>query len=103
MAAGNGVSGEQVRAAPHSLGDLPLVVLTAPYHPSGPLPEGIRPEVRVAMTELYTHGPDRVAALSKRGIHRIVPDTGHYIQLEKPDAVEAAIEEVLLEASGPRP
>lgn len=98
MASGDGVSGDQVRAARQSLGDLPLVVLTAPHHPTGPLPPGIKPEVRAAMNDLYATGPGRVAALSTRGVRRAVPDTGHYIQLDQPGTVEAAIEEVLDEA-----
>jgi pimeloyl-ACP methyl ester carboxylesterase len=41
---------------------------------------------------------DRLAALSTHGSNTIVPGSGHYIQLEKPEAVietvRAAIEEV---------
>lgn len=98
MADGDGVSGAEVRAARRDLGDLPLIVLTAPYGGTGPLPPGIRPEARAAMKQLYATGPDRVAALSTRGVRRAVPDTGHYIQLDRPEVVEAAIEEVLGEA-----
>lgn len=97
MAAGGDVSGSQVRAARRNLGDLPLIVLTAPYGGTGPLPPGIKPEVRVAMKQLYATGPDQVAALSTRGVRRAVRDTGHYIQLDKPETVEASIDEVLNE------
>jgi pimeloyl-ACP methyl ester carboxylesterase len=98
MASGDGVSGAQVRATRRRLGDLPLVVLTAPYAHTGPLPPGIKPELRTAMQQLYATGPDGVAALSTRGVRRPVPDTGHYIQLDRPEVVEAAIKEVVEEA-----
>lgn len=52
-----------------SLGDLPIVVLSA------------------AATAEHEHD----AGLSTRGEHRIVPGSGHWIQLDAPDAVVAAI------------
>jgi pimeloyl-ACP methyl ester carboxylesterase len=57
-----------------SLDDLPLVVLSA----SKLIPE---------------HAHD--AGLSTRGRHIVVPDSGHWIQLDAPDAVVDAIESVL--------
>jgi pimeloyl-ACP methyl ester carboxylesterase len=57
-----------------SLGDLPLVVLSA----SKPIPE---------------HAHD--AGLSTRGRHVVVPGSGHWIQLDAPDAVAEAIKSVL--------
>jgi pimeloyl-ACP methyl ester carboxylesterase len=37
----------------------------------------------------------QTAALSARGVHRVVPETKHNIQLDRPEAVIAAIDEVL--------
>ena len=59
-----------------SLGDLPLVVLSAGK-------------------EIAEHGAD--ARLSSRGEPFVVKDSGHWIQLDAPDAVAAAIEKVVRE------
>jgi pimeloyl-ACP methyl ester carboxylesterase len=39
-----------------------------------------------------------IAALSKRGKQRVVPGAGHIIHAEKPEAVVAAVLEVLKDA-----
>jgi pimeloyl-ACP methyl ester carboxylesterase len=61
-------------------GDKPLVVLTA------------------GKTEQksWKEGHDRLAARSKRGESVIVPDAGHYIQIDDPEAVIAAVKKVVL-------
>lgn len=41
------------------------------------------------------------AALSRRGRHAIVPDTHHNIEIDAPDAIIAAIGEVLAQLDGP--
>jgi pimeloyl-ACP methyl ester carboxylesterase len=58
------------------LDDLPLVVLSA----SKPIPE---------------HARD--AGLSTRGRHIVVPDAGHWLQLDAPDAVVEAVAQVIAE------
>ncbi len=60
-----------------SLGDLPVTILSA----ARPNPEHVRD-----------------AALSTRGEHIVVPESGHWIQLDAPDAVVAAIGRVVAEA-----
>jgi hypothetical protein len=40
-------------------------------------------------------GHAELAALSSRGVQRLVPNSGHYIQSDQPDAVTAAINEVI--------
>jgi pimeloyl-ACP methyl ester carboxylesterase len=64
-----------------SLGDLPLVVLSA----GNPTPE------RMAQQEA-------VARLSSRGEHRISSNPSHWIQLEEPELVLASIRHVLAAA-----
>jgi pimeloyl-ACP methyl ester carboxylesterase len=82
-------------------GDIPLVVLTA-----GATPTDL-PEPALAAwpqhAAVWTRGHDEVAALSSRGVNRIVPDAGHYIQTDRPDVVIATVIEVVEAARGPRP
>lgn len=79
---------DQVAAVRKPLGDMPLIVLTA-----GKLPPSLTKWSHVAYA---LH--DEIAALSTRGEHRTVEGAGHGIQLDKPEAVIAAIEEVMAEA-----
>jgi hypothetical protein len=48
---------------------------------------------------------DQIAALSKRGVNRIVPDSSHAIQFDQPQAVIDSILEVVRTsaAGGDRP
>jgi pimeloyl-ACP methyl ester carboxylesterase len=75
---------------PGSFGQRPVVVLThGIYDESDPM------EVAdyQAMSALHQES----AALSSRGRQRIVPDTHHNIQIDRPEAVVEAIREVLRE------
>ncbi len=87
---------DEMNAARRPLGDMPLIVLTAGQF--FPMPEeSIHPAE--AWREAWRTGHDEIAALSSRGVRRTV-DAGHAIQWEKPEAVIAAIEEVLALARG---
>ncbi|CAN5633276.1 alpha/beta hydrolase [soil metagenome] len=82
----------QVEQAKVSLGDIPLIVLTAEgtsKDPSIPLTD------QVAMAKLWSTMHDEAAALSTQGANRLVLGSGHNIQSEKPDVVVAAIAEVV--------
>lgn len=79
-------------------GDLPLIVLTAGNQP---VPASLPPEIaaeRRAFIAAWIEGHDKLAALSTRGVNRTVPNSGHSIQREAPDAVIAAILEVVAAA-----
>jgi pimeloyl-ACP methyl ester carboxylesterase len=74
--------------AGNAFGDKPLIVLTHSIHESGdPLDEA----------DFYgwnlMHA--QTAALSTRGLNRIVPDTHHNIEVDRPQAVIDAVFEVL--------
>lgn len=72
----------------HPFGARPLIVLThAEAASADPLDELGREQGLVLHRE--------TAALSRRGTHRLVSGAGHYIQLDRPDVVAAAIESVL--------
>jgi hypothetical protein len=51
----------------------------------------------------HIKGHQRLAKLSSRGRDIVVPDTTHYIQQIKPQAVLDAVEDVLAQASGNAP
>ena len=85
-------SADELRRARASLGDLPLVVLTrAPFQP-GP---GEPKELRDAKDQFWVSLHQDLATLSSRGVHRVVPGAGHYIQMDQPAAVTQAILDVL--------
>lgn len=75
---------DEIAAVRRPLGDMPLIVLTAKR-----LPPAFQPHAEHAYA---LH--DEIAALSTRGEHRTV-DAGHAIQIERPEVVLGAIQEVL--------
>jgi pimeloyl-ACP methyl ester carboxylesterase len=96
-AATNTTSSEEVSAARGALGvrplgHMPLIVLTAGKNAAVRAGESVGDAVARHKVWLKMH--DEIAALSSRGERRTV-DAGHGIPNEKPEAVIAAIEEVL--------
>ena len=78
---------------PGLLGDKPVIVLTnSRFDPDDPLDQ--LGNFQGVMLHRQT------AALSRRGIQRSVPGTGHYIELEAPEAVIASINEALAMLGG---
>jgi pimeloyl-ACP methyl ester carboxylesterase len=89
-------SSDEVAAARRPLGDMPLIVLTAG---GSPVPSALLGKQAEAYRQVKLTMHDEIAALSTRGERRTI-DAGHAIQLEKPEVVIAAIEEVLATARG---
>ena len=81
----------QIRAAGTDLEAVPLIVLTADWVP--PLPE-LSPAQRRALLDEMMATHQTVARHSRRGVHKFVPAASHDIQLDKPDAVVEAVEQV---------
>jgi pimeloyl-ACP methyl ester carboxylesterase len=88
-AAFGAASSEQLTAAQRSLGDMPLIVLTA-----GKLALSATESATPAQLAAWTTMHDEIAALSSRGVRRTI-ECGHNIQVEQPRAVIEAIEEVV--------
>lgn len=92
------ISSKQVVNPKRNYGDMPLIVLTSTTPPELPPgttdPASARAKFAPMDAEMR-RGHAELAALSSRGVHRYVPDSGHYIQLDQPDAVIAAIKEVI--------
>ena len=76
-----------------NLGAIPLIVLSRgnadPWVPN--LTESQGAESLLA----WQHGHEEVAALSNKGVHRIVENSGHFIQNDQPSIVIGAIKEVV--------
>jgi pimeloyl-ACP methyl ester carboxylesterase len=87
---------DEMNAVRRPLGDMPLIVLSAGKFFPTPH-ESVHPAE--AWREAWRTGHDEIAALSTRGERRTIA-SGHAIQWEKPEAVVAAIEEVLAVARG---
>jgi pimeloyl-ACP methyl ester carboxylesterase len=90
----NGASADEVDASRRSYGALPLIVLTA-----GGV--GTADPDTVTRTRIWTEMHQRMATLSSRGLHRIIPGATHHIALSRPEAVIAAVNDVVA-ATRPR-
>lgn len=77
---------------PGVLGTKPVAVLTHQEEPS-------TDPVDLLNTEQGLLLHRETAALSSRGTHEVVSDSGHYVQLDQPDAVVAAIVRVVSQVS----
>jgi pimeloyl-ACP methyl ester carboxylesterase len=101
-ALGNLVSDELVAArkavGTTPLGAKPLIVLTAGATPR----PGLTPEQAAGVQKLWVAMHDEIAALSSRGVNRLVPDAGHYIHAQKPQVVIDAVAEVVDAVRGER-
>ncbi len=75
-----------------SLGDRPLVVLTAGVTPTMP---GVSDEGNAAMRRILLELKEELAGLSTNSDHRIVEGAGHYVHRDRPEAVVAAIRDVV--------
>jgi pimeloyl-ACP methyl ester carboxylesterase len=91
-----GDSFEEQLAAPISLGDKPLIVLTA-----GPLQlegMGLSQEQMDQMDEAHTRSQAALMQGSQNSEQIIAEDSGHYIQMEQPDLVIDAVRQVVAAA-----
>lgn len=86
-------SSRQVLESEPATTTLPLIVLTAGGQ-NGP-EAGMPESERMALTEVTRGNHAAIAARSSAGIHRVVEGAPHVIQWAQPDAVVAAILEVL--------
>ncbi|WP_419815284.1 alpha/beta fold hydrolase [Glacieibacterium sp.] len=83
-----GTSSAQVEQARHSLGKLPLLVLTAANSMDDPT---LPADEQAAVTETWWGLHDAVAKLSTAGKHRLVTGSDHFVPMQQPQAVIDAI------------
>ena len=88
---------------PRKLGDLPLIVLSRKIDAQDmveQIPSTLQSmELAQQMADIANDMHNELAALSTHGKWIIVEDTGHFIQLDQPQAVIDAIQEVFGQAS----
>lgn len=80
-------------------GSMPMIILSASN--SFVAPQGASGATRLSISreqDELTKGHIELAALSLRGERRFVSDAGHYLQLEHPDIVTAAVIDVINQA-----
>lgn len=86
----SGASAREVAGARRPLGDLPLIVLSAQPDPAA------APSA-TAGDRVHWRLHQAIAETSSRGIHQGVTNSGHYIQLDRPEVVIDAVSRVLRE------
>lgn len=74
-------------------GDMPITVLTAGNFTV--LNPGLPSDLETALANLFAEEQSRLAVLSSNGVQIIVPDTGHNMPRENPQAVVDAIREMV--------
>jgi pimeloyl-ACP methyl ester carboxylesterase len=92
---GSGASEDEIQEerARRSFGPMPVIVLTAGQPPA--LQEGQTPEDQAREREVWRKGHDALAARSRQGKSVVVPGASHFIQIDRPDAVISAVQEVI--------
>jgi len=80
------------------LGAMPLVVLSAENSFDVDTPAGVR--FWQAYEKSWYAGHEALAHLSSRGVHRLIRESRHHIQLDKPQAVIDAVDDVLRQLHG---
>ena len=91
------VDEKEVEAVTASFGSKPLIVLTRGNIDGVSL---FTPEENAAIYQGWKSGTAKLAALSTRGSHKVVPGSGHYIQYNKPLEVIEAVKQALTEIRG---
>jgi pimeloyl-ACP methyl ester carboxylesterase len=86
----------QEEAASRSFGDMPTIVLSSDNTPRDAWQDDQAHQEYVAA---WRAGHDRLAARSSRGKSYVVPNSSHFIQLDRPDAVISAVAEVIKDAA----
>ncbi len=89
-------------ATARSLGDRPLVVLTAmkPMSAEERRTAGITEEQAQSQKKMWLEMHQEEARWSTAGRQVVLPDASHYIQFDRPDVVIAAVAEVVAAARG---
>ena len=83
-----------------SLGDRPIVVLTAGVSMAMP---GISEQGNRGLRQTWLVLQRELAGLSRNSDHRIIEGAGHYIQRERPGAVILAVRDVVAAVRERRP
>lgn len=77
-----------------ALDSLPLVVLTAGRDPDV-FPPGVTSALRARFRPLWIELQEELATLSTNADHRVIENSGHFIQFDAPEAVTKAVTDVV--------
>jgi pimeloyl-ACP methyl ester carboxylesterase len=86
-----GASADQTRATRRDFGEMPIIVLSAPY----PRWKKMTQEQMDKRNALKAQMHNELAAMSTHGVNEFVPRTGHLISYDRPEIVIDAIHQVL--------
>ena len=67
----------------------------APYTPTQLKLLGLQPQDGARIKQVWRQMHSEMSHWSTRGQQRIVPDSGHYIQIDYPDTVVAAVRDMI--------
>jgi pimeloyl-ACP methyl ester carboxylesterase len=91
-----GQDSAELNGAMHGYGTTPLIVLTATDDIKAMRAQmGATAAQTATVQQGWINLHDQLAAQSSRGINCVVPDTSHYIQIDKPQVVIDAIRQVM--------
>jgi len=93
-----GATSDELVAGRTFYDSMPLIVLTAADTYKS-VPEPARQAVEARWSQLH----QAIAALSVRGVHRIVAGSSHLMMIDRPDAVIDAVDQVIEQARRPTP
>lgn len=91
------LSSPELAASRRPYGDMPLIVLTRGDFTKG-MPTGVTAEDSAVFRTIWTQMHEEMRALSTIGERREIAGSGHYVQLDRPLAVIAAVNDVVLAA-----
>lgn len=94
-----GASADQTRATRRDFGEMPIIVLSAPY----PRWKKMTQEQMDKRNAMKAQMHNELAAMSTHGVNEFVPRTGHLINYDRPDIVIDAIRQVLAIAAEQAP
>jgi pimeloyl-ACP methyl ester carboxylesterase len=87
---------DELRASTPTLGDMPLVILSARGKGREDfLPPNVKPEEVAALETKFLAGDEHIAHLSTNSAHAIADRSGHYIQVDAPHLVVASVKQVV--------
>jgi len=81
-------------------GDLPLVVLS---HDPDKFSNDLPPDLAKSVNQLWETMQEDLAYLSTRGAQTVAKNSGHYIQIDRPDVVIDAVRRIVEQARGTQP
>ncbi|MEP7211395.1 MAG: alpha/beta hydrolase [Alphaproteobacteria bacterium] len=91
------LSSPELARSRRSYGDMPLIVLTRGDFAKGMPPEATPEDIK-AMQTTWRQTHEEMRALSTVGERRDIAGSGHYVQMDQPQAVIAAVDDVVAAA-----